>query len=159
MDFFSHEPSEDVEETDISEGPPTLRKNLSVIPGKMLGRRNQGRVPAEVNIREISNMTHWTDPEKTWVSNSFFATYWTGSVDKFPFKFLMDNNTCPIFWGGWGRLGGCKQHRLRAEHEDIYIYNPPVCLGDVWGGTCIANISKPCWILNRNLTNPWRVYR
>ena len=39
--IFSHLNSEDVEtETDISEGPPTLRKNLSVIPGKMLGRMN-----------------------------------------------------------------------------------------------------------------------
>ena len=26
-------------------------------------------------VQEISNRTHWTDPEKTWVSNSSIATY------------------------------------------------------------------------------------
>ena len=32
-------------------------------------------------FQEISNgRTHWTDPEKTWVSNISIAPYWTGSV-------------------------------------------------------------------------------
>ena len=39
------------------------------------------------SVQEISNTTHWTDPEKTWVSHSSIATYWTGSIGKVPFNF------------------------------------------------------------------------
>ena len=38
-------------------------------------------------LQEISNRTYWTDPEKTWVSNSLIATYLGGSVGKVPFDF------------------------------------------------------------------------
>ena len=43
-------------------------------------------------IPEISNgrTMDWTDPEKTWVSNSSIATYLVRSVGKVPFHFLID---------------------------------------------------------------------
>ena len=38
-------------------------------------------MPSIRTFQKISNgRTHWTNPEKTWVSKSSTATYWTGSV-------------------------------------------------------------------------------
>ena len=37
--------------------------------------------------RNLQQDPRSTDPEKSWVSNSSIATYWTGSVGKVPFNF------------------------------------------------------------------------
>ena len=44
----------------------------------------------DTTIQEISNRTHWTDPEKTWVSNSSIATYFGVRWDSVPIQFLME---------------------------------------------------------------------
>ena len=51
-------------------------------------------------FQEISNeRTHWTDPEKTWVSNSSIATYQHGSVGKVPFNFWWNGELFLVL--GW----------------------------------------------------------
>ena len=45
-----------------------------------MATRNPAIFPHQQLIQEISNgRTYWTDPEKTWVSNTSIATSWTGS--------------------------------------------------------------------------------
>ena len=47
--------------------------------------------PTNAGIQEIFNRTHWTDPEKTWVSNSSIATYLVrGPLGFGPIQFLME---------------------------------------------------------------------
>ena len=72
---------------------------------------------------------------------AFFATYWTGSVGKVPFNFWWIN-TCAIFLGWWGEVVNIIGFELNMK-----IDNPPIFFYDVLRGTCIVNISKPCWIL------------
>ena len=78
------------------------------------GTRTPNELPSQMYLpprdksfiifQEISNRTHWTDPEKTWVSNSSTATY-LGVV---PFNFwwkyslLMENiaQVLKPFWRG-----------------------------------------------------------
>ena len=47
-----------------------MTQKITVLPG--IKKR-------DLSVQEISNRTHWTDPEKTWVSNSSIAAY-LGSV-------------------------------------------------------------------------------
>ena len=57
----------------------------------------------ECYLPEISNKTHWTDPEKTWVSNSLIATYRTGSAGKVPFNvwWIIFQIPFQALWGGF----------------------------------------------------------
>ena len=54
-------------------------------------------------IQEISNRTHWTNSEKTWVSNSSIAPYWKGSAGKAPFNFWW-NITWLLWFRQWASL-------------------------------------------------------
>ena len=50
----------------------------------------------ETNIQEISNRTHWTDPEKTWVSNSS-SNLLRGPLVR-SHSILMENINKPEWW-------------------------------------------------------------
>ena len=142
---------------------PALRRS-KISPSKTCMTGWNGNVKNQeiiIIIQEISNRTHWTDPEKTWVSNSSIVIYWTVR----PLGFGPNIN----FWWTWtkskshgglvppmlcrlGSLGQFKTpRRCRSRYTKRILSNrsqPPICCNRLRWSIHHRKIRdlKPCWI-------------